>query len=124
MDKINVISRLSSLGYNATTEDDWVLDFLIEKVTTKIKTNCNSSDIPTGLTNISIDMVCGEFLLEKKSRNKLTEIDLSTIIKSIQIGDTNTNFTDNTENRFDSLIKNLMHNNVNYGLYRGIKWTK
>lgn len=124
MDKINVISRLSSLGYNATTEDDWVLDFLIEKVTTKIKTNCNSSDIPTGLTNISIDMVCGEFLLEKKSRNKLTEIDLSTIIKSIQIGDTNTNFTDNTENRFDSLIKNLMHNNVNYGLYRGIKWIK
>ena len=118
----NITLRLSSLGYTVTQEDNWVLEFIISKVETDIKSKCNQLSIPIGLENIAIDMVCGEFLLGKKSRNQLSEFDLSKIVKSIQIGDTNTTLNDTTETRVNELISSLLNSDFNFGSYRRLNW--
>ena len=41
--------RLASLGYEATVEDDGVIQYLIAKVEEEIKNGTNLSEVPEGL---------------------------------------------------------------------------
>jgi len=124
----DVKKRLESFGYIVTDADAWVLDFIIKKVENHIKNQCNTSTVPEELHEIAVDMVVGEFLLNKKSIGQLEGFDLETAVKQIQEGDTSVTFAigdgnKTPEERLDELISYLM----NYGkgkftAYRCIKW--
>lgn len=126
MEKDIIDKRLASLGYTVTSGDTWIITFLIEKVTFGITKECNSPSIPTELENVAVDMVCGEFLLNKKNAGQLTGFDLNPLVKSIKLGDTDTQFMDvkSKEQLLTDLINAMMNPKVNYGLYRRIRWTK
>lgn len=124
----DVKERLASFDYQVTEADSWMLTFLIQKVENHIKNICNVSTIPEELLNIAIDMVVGEFLLNKKSIGSLKGFDLEAAIKQIQEGDTSITYAigdgDLTpEKRLDLLIDYLMNRGKNELLsYRCIKW--
>ena len=90
IDKGTVIQRLESFGYVADASDDFALLFAMAKVTDTIKNECNVSEIPDGLGQIAVDMVCGEFLAAKKGGGQLanTDLDVEAAIKTISEGDT------------------------------------
>lgn len=123
-----VKARLASFGYEVTEVDEWMLNFLVQKVENHIKNIANISTIPEGLGNIAVDMVVGEFLLNKKSIGSLEGFDLEAAIKQIQEGDTSITYAigegDLTpEQRLDLLIDYLMNRGKNELLsYRCIKW--
>lgn len=124
MDKVN--NRLVSLGYTVNDTDTFILDFCIEKTEFKIKKECNLSEIPVELENVAIDMVCGEFLMNKKNSGQLVGFDIEPLVKSIQIGDTSTTFMDTTSKdaQLNLLLNSMINPSINYGAYRKIKWTK
>jgi len=127
----DIIARLESLGYVYDPVDDWALNFLIEKVTNTIKNECNVTAIPDGLYHIAVDMVCGEFLANKKSSGALDgfTVDLSKIpIKQVANGDTNVVFSvesvTSPEKGLDRLIDILINaGKSEFVTYRKIKWT-
>jgi len=115
----DVIKRLTSLGYTFNeAKDGWVIGFVIDKVTNLIKNECNISEIPDGLYQIAVDMVCGEFLKAKKASGDLggfaAELNSAALQKESQ-GDTSFSWavdkTQSAEERLDSLIAHLL----NYG---------
>ena len=120
--------RLASFDYKDTEADSWMLTFLIQKVENHIKNICNISTIPEELLNIVVDMVVGEFLLNKKSMGNLEGFDLEAAIKQIQEGDTSITYAigegDLTpEQRLDLLIDHLMNRGKNEIIsHRCIKW--
>jgi len=123
----DVKERLMSFDYQVTEEDSWILTFLIQKVENHIKIICNIDCIPNELSNIVIDMVVGEFLLNKKSMGNLAGFNLETAIKQIQEGDTSITYAigdgDLTpEKRLDLLINYLMDHDKELISHRCIKW--
>ena len=129
----DVLKRLESLEYiwdPTDTADYWMINFLIEKVTNAIKNECNVSDIPEGLYHVAVDMVCGEFLANKKSAGALDgfAVDLSKIpIKQVANGDTNVVFAvesvTSPEKGLDRLIDYLLNfGKSEFVTYRKIKW--
>lgn len=123
-----VTERLASFGYEVTAGDSWGLEFIIQKVENSIKADCNIDSIPDGLHEIAVDMVVGEFLLNKKSKGQLEGFDLDTAVKQIKEGDTSVTFAigegDSTpEKRLDDLILYLMtYGKGKFASYRCIKW--
>lgn len=126
----DVIQRLASFGYEVTDADNWILNFIIQKVENHIKNTCNILEIPDELYQIAVDMVCGNFLYEKKAVNpdSLTGFDLDAAVKQIQEGDTNVTFaigegSSTPEARLDAFISYLS----SYGekdliSFRCMKW--
>lgn len=123
-----VKARLASFGYEVGESDEWMLTFLVQKVENHIKNVTNRSKIPDELGNIAVDMVVGEFLLNKKSIGSLEGFDLEAAIKQIQEGDTSITYAigdgDLTpEKRLDLLIDYLMNRGKNEIIsHRCIKW--
>lgn len=123
-----ITERLASFNYTVTEADSWTLTFLIQKVENHIKNITNLSTIPEGLANVAVDMVVGEFLLNKKSMGNLAGFDLETAVKQIQEGDTSITYaigegSNTPEQRLDALIAHLMDYGKNELLsYRCIKW--
>ena len=126
----SVKERLSNMGYVFIDTDDFILNFLIEKVETVIKNNCNISEIPEDLQSIAIDMVVGYFLKEKKSIaiDSLLNLDLTQAIQSIREGDTSITFAigngnETPEQKLNSLINYLIFENEKMLVsYRCLKW--
>jgi len=83
-----IIKRLESLGYEADDADDWLLNFLAEKVSDQIENACNTNEIPDHLFFFAVDMVCAEFLSNKKGVGQLEGFDVQAAVKSINEGDT------------------------------------
>lgn len=122
---ITVKQRLEKIGYEFTESDDFILNFLIEKVETVIKNNCNISVIPDELKSIAVDMVVGYFLKEKKSTAIETILGLDlTAIQSIREGDTSVTFANATpEQKLDKMIDYLIFGNEKTLVsYRCMKW--
>jgi hypothetical protein len=124
----DVTARLESFGYTVTENDSWMIDFIITKTQDYIKADCNVDAVPEGLKRIAVDMVCGEFLMNKKAIGQLTGFDVSAAIKSIQEGDTNVTYAigngDMTpEQRLDQLILYLInHGKGSLTTFRVVKW--
>ncbi|WP_144511593.1 hypothetical protein [Bacillus sp. FJAT-22090] len=126
---LEIKKRLKSFGLSATMEDDYVLTFIIEKVTNHIKTQTNLMNIPVPLHHIAIDMVVGEFLMMKKSMGQLTidGIDFGLVAKTVQDGDTTTTFAIDKDNMtpeasFNAFINYLRHDTFNFIAYRVLTW--
>jgi hypothetical protein len=120
----DVITRLQSLGYTVVDGDRYAIEFAIQKVTWTIRNECNVAEIPDGLHNIAVDMVCGEFLSVMKGSGRLPEFDVENAIKSIKEGDTQVTYAvSDMANPLNWLINYLM----NYGksqfiTYRRFVW--
>lgn len=123
-----IIQRLAGLGYTVTEADDWLIDYVTEKVVHSIQADCNITDIPTGLTGIIVDRVCGEFLYAKRNMGQLEieSINLEMAVKSIKEGDTDITYaTDSNitpEQRLDGVINALKGCGGSLASYRCIRW--
>jgi hypothetical protein len=71
-----VLKRLVSFGYFLKEDDSWELSFMMSKVENYIMSSCNITSIPDGLFHAAVDMVCGEFLFNKKQTGRLSMADL------------------------------------------------
>ena len=103
-----VKKRLESLNITVEDADGWLLNFLIEKVSDHIENACNIDKIPDNLFFFTVDMVCAEFLSNKKGVGQLSDLDIETAVKSIKEGDTTIQFAvaDNID-PLDGLIQGM-----------------
>lgn len=126
--KDKVVKLLTKIGYTPTEEDDFLINFSIDKVENDIKNYCNIGEIPDGLAYVFCYRVVGEFLNAMKNSGSLDieNMKLNTaFVTSISMGDTSTSFSDKNsdENRINSLISYLLttgQDSIN--AYRCIKW--
>jgi len=126
-----VTERLKSFGYEVKADSDgFALTFCIEKVRNTIRNETNQKEVPEGLEHIAVDMVCGEFLLSKKTfaPDDLKNLDLDFAVKQIQKGDTNTVFavgegSQTSEQRLNTFINYLLAcGKSEFARYRRFVW--
>lgn len=109
IERIDIIKRLSTLGYEATSEDDALIDYLIGAVYQSILNDCNINEVPKELKYVAIDMVCGHILQNKLA---MGSIDVEKAIKSIKEGDTTVTYADGSDPKsylsryYGNLIRN------------------
>jgi hypothetical protein len=120
----DVINRLGWMGYAVTEADEIGLTFAIYKVTNFIKNECNIHEIPDGLHEIAVDMICGEFLLVKKGSGQLADFDETNAVKQISSGDTTVAYAlSDKPVTFDSLIDMLINGGRSqFAAYRRFAW--
>ena len=125
--KVRVISFLRMIGYNvekANEDDEMVedeldilmIDFILEKTQTVVKSRTNLLEIPEKLTHVIVEMSAGEFLRNKRTSGKLDgfEINLDApVLQSDKQGDTALSWaTDkvmSAEERLNQLINHLIN---------------
>lgn len=122
-----VLKRLDSFGYVPTETDVFVIGFSVQKVENNIMNNCNVAEVPEGLTNIAVDMVCGETLgtLYLTGRLSIDSLDLDGAIASVSAGDTTVSFDNTTsdDGKFNTLLQLLKDSGRgDFACYRKIKW--
>lgn len=121
-----VLQRLVSFGYTLKEDDSWLICFAMQKVENHIKNSCNTTDVPDGLFNVAVDMVCGEFLFTKKQTGQLeiADLDFDGAFASIKEGDTQVNFGGSSdEEKFDQMVNYLLHHGEgDFVCYRKIRW--
>lgn len=125
-----VTERLESFGYKVKAEDEFALNFCVEKVRNTIKNDTNQNEVPEGLEHIAVDMATGEFLLSKKTfaPTDLATLDLDHAVKQIQTGDTSTTFavgegSQTPEQRLTAFINYLLsYGKAEFSAFRRIKW--
>lgn len=121
-----VLKRLVSFGYTLKEDDSWLICFAMQKVENHIKNSCNTTDVPDGLFNVAVDMVCGEFLFTKKQTGQLeiADLDFDGAFTSIKEGDTQVNFDGSSdEEKFDQMVNYLLHHGEgDFVCYRKIRW--
>ena len=122
-----VLNRLTSFGYPPNEADAWEISFVMLDVENRIKNSCNTTSIPEGLFNIAVDMICGQFLMNRKNSGRLdiSDLDLSGAITSITEGDVSISFDANStdEQKFNQLINHLMTKGEgDFVCYRRLKW--
>lgn len=123
LDKIDL--RLQSFSYELQSDDVWIIGFCIQSVASTIKNECNIATIPKELEAMAVDMVCGEFLAEKKALGQLNEEQVEPIIKSISEGDTSYTYAE--EESKDKLLSKVLDtmrkgNESELLKYRRIVW--
>lgn len=125
-----VKKRLESFGYRAEKEDEFSLDFCVGKTKRTILNQINWKELPEELEYIAVDMAAGEFLQAKKTfaPDGLSMIDLSSAVKQIQSGDTNTVFAIGSgsltkEQRLDLFINHLLsYGKGEINSFRRLRW--
>lgn len=123
----SVINRLISFGYPPKDVDLWELSFIMLDVENRINNSCNTTSLPDGLQTVAVDMICGQFLMNRKNsgRLELSNLDLGGAIASITEGDVSISFDANStdEQRFNQLINHLMTKGEGeFVCYRKLSW--
>ena len=124
----SVLKRLDSFGYEVSESDAFIIGFCVQKVENSIKNDCNVSEIPEGLINIAVDMVCGEVLETLYYTGKLDvgSIALDGALASVTLGDATVSFDNTTTNNsgtFSALINGLKDSGRSeFACYRNITW--
>lgn len=122
-----VVERLVSLGYTPTDDDTWTIAFSIQKTTSHVLIQIGHKTIPEGLTEIVVDMVCGDILNAKflSGQLDLTTLDLDGMIQSVSQGDTSVSFSaeGSDEAKLKGLLSWLMHGKEGDLIcYRKMQW--
>ena len=91
----SVIQRLVSFGYEPTETDAWIIAYSTKGTINHVLNEINHSIVPNGLTEIVVDMICGEVLNAKflSGQLNLTALDLDGMIQSVKEGDTTVSFS-------------------------------
>lgn len=118
----DVIKRLQGLGFSVTENDNWILNFCVDKVENHIKNNCNVSEVPQGLHEVAVDLICGEYLQGKFNAGQLG--DYTQAISKIKEGDTDITFVSGTSEveLLKTLINTLCSREIDFAAYRRFKW--
>lgn len=124
--------RLADLGFPISNEpgnlDNNLITFAIEKVEFYIQARTNLKLVPEDLTNVSIDMVVGEFLSSKHATGQLdlSTVDFEAVIKRVQDGDTDVTYavsdSYSPEALFFAFIERLRHGEVKWTDYKVLRW--
>lgn len=120
-----VIERLDTLGYAYDKDKDGMLiGILIASVGERIKNRINDTEIPEGLDSVYVDIVCGEFLQQKKAAGQLNDIEQSKAVESIKMGDVTVSLKEGStpEQYFDILINRLLSHDEDFIRYRKMVW--
>lgn len=123
----SVLKRLDSFGCTPTENDAFTIGFSMQKIENSIKNDCNVSEIPEGLVNIAVDMVCGEVLSVKYRTGslELSSLDLDGALASVNVGGASVSFDKNTsdDGKLNILIQFLMnYGRGEFACYRKIKF--
>lgn len=104
----NVVERLVSFGYNPTDADSWVIAYSIKGTVNHVLNEINRQTVPESLTEVVVDMICGEVLNAKFLSGQLdmNSLDLDGMIQSVKEGDTQVNFS--AEGSDEAKLKNLL----------------
>ena len=104
----NVVERLVSFGYVPTDTDSWVIAYSIKGTVKHVLNEINHLTVPEGLTEVVVDMICGEVLNAKLLTGQLEmeSLDLDGMIQSVKEGDTQVNFS--AEGSDEAKLKNLL----------------
>lgn len=122
-----VVDRLVSLGYTPTDEDTLTIAFSMQKTVNHVLNQTGHLVIPEGLTEIVVDMICGEFLNAKflSGQLDLTSLDLDGMIQSVSQGDTSVSFSaeGSDEAKLKGLLSWLIHGKEGDLIcYRKMRW--
>lgn len=122
-----VLKRLDSFGYEATAEDAFVIGFGVQKVENSIMNDCNVAEIPEGLMNIAVDMVCGEILgtLYRTGKLNLSSLDLDGALKSVTVGGASVSFDNDVsdDGKLNTLVSLLSNSGRGeFACYRKIRF--
>lgn len=122
-----VLKRLDSLGYTPSEDDAFCIGFSVQLVENSIKNDCNVTEVPEGLSNIAVDMVCGEVLgtLYRAGKLSLDNLDLDGAIASVKVGDASVSFSNSTsdDGKFTTLLALLQNGGRGeFACYRSLRW--
>lgn len=122
-----VLHRLVSFGHSPTENDVFSISFGIQKVRNHILNQTNQNTIPDGLFEVTVDMVCGEFLsnLYLCGNLEMNGLDFEGIVKSVTQGDTSVTFESDgqDENKLWKLITWLCNGKgCDLLCYRKMRW--
>jgi hypothetical protein len=120
IEREQIITRLCTLGYAATENDNPLIDYLIDSVYQSVLNETNCDEMPEGLKFVAIDMVCGQMLTSKLANN---QIDVEQAVTSIREGDTSVSYADGGDPKefLKTYYSNLIHNKQLYK-YRKLVW--
>lgn len=117
------LNRLKALTYEVQESDAFSIAFLLQKIENTIKHECNVDVIPEGLYFIAADMVCGEFLMNKRATNSLDgSFDINGLFKTVKVGDVNVQLDESTSD--DKKLLDLCNYLMSYGLGEFIRYRK
>lgn len=104
----NVVERLVSFGYVPTDADAWMIAYSIKGTMNHVLNEINRLTVPEGLSEVVVDMICGEVLNVKFLSGQLdmNSLDLDGMIQSVKEGDTQVNFS--AEGSDEAKLKNLL----------------
>lgn len=126
--KATVIKRLKSIGIDV--EDDFLIDFSIDKNKHYILNQTNQVEIPKELFEVWVDRSVADVLQVKYSTNTLDidSINIEPVISRIQEGDTTVDIATakdgglTDEDRFLHLLEELRKPDFSYARFRRFKW--
>lgn len=104
----NVVERLVSFGFDPTDADSWVIAYSIKGTVNHVLNEINHMTVPEGLSEVVVDMICGEVLNAKfmSGQLEMDSLDLDGMIQSVKEGDTQVNFS--AEGSDEAKLKNLL----------------
>ena len=120
-----VIERLQLMGYSYDKKVDGnLLKIFLCIIEDFIKNRINDTEIPSELENVYIDMVCGEFLKQKKAIGALNGFDFEQAIETIKLGDATVTQKSglSPEQQFDAYIQRLLNHDEDFVCYRKLVW--
>lgn len=117
--------------YDATKEDDFLIELAIEERTDFVLSYCNREDIPKRLRSQLLRMIVGEFLYQKKSVGGTEALGIETLalVSSITEKDTKVDFEHqgeiSDERALDDWIRRLRRGHrATLQEFRRMKWAK
>lgn len=104
----NVVERLVSFGYVPTDADSWMIAYSTKGTVKHVLNEINHQTVPDGLTEVVVDMICGEVLNAEflSGQLDLDGLDLDGMIQSVKQGDTTVNF--GAEGSDEAKLNNLL----------------
>jgi hypothetical protein len=125
----DTILRLVDLGYTATVDDEFNIDFTIQKIVNLVKSTCNISVVPEALREKIVDRVASEVIYVIKNAGKLpATFDFDSVAQIVKEGDASITFAygegcKTPEQRFDNLLDQMKKNFFQHiTAYRRISW--
>lgn len=113
---------LEILGYHIQESEKQILEYLIQKYSSKIIFECAIEEIFGALVYVVADKACADFLRNKIASEEDLKINIPA--KEIHIGDVKVSFSEGltNEEKINLIISKLEREDFNYAPYRKLRW--